>query len=106
MGAKAPYLKELMEKKWMYKGNLGILAVDNQIEELKDYFTQNRPDDFLKFEQIHFGIAIAMVNEAKEMALMAEMNKEAAEPAHVEPEEAAEQETEEPKKQRGRPKKE
>lgn len=91
-------------KKWMYKGNIGVLAINHEIDELKDYFTQNRPEDLTKFEQVHFGVAIAMVKEAQAMALIAEMNKE---PEQEEQKtEEAQPEQEEQKKQRGRPKKE
>jgi hypothetical protein len=66
-------------KKWMYLGNLGLLAKDHEIDQLKDYFTQTAPDDFLKFEEIHFGKAIAMVNEAKEKVLIEEMKEQSKE---------------------------
>lgn len=86
----------------MYKGNLGVLAVDEQIEELKDYFTQTRPDDFLKFEHIHFGKARSMINEAKEQSLLAELNEEK-EP-EIEEQKIEESEIETQEKKRGRPK--
>ena len=63
----------------MYKGNLGLLAKDHEIEQLKEYFTQSRPESFEKFEEIHFGIAIDMVNKAKELAMLDQMQKDAEE---------------------------
>lgn len=60
----------------MYKGNLGVLAVDNQIEELQDYFNQRRPEDFLKFEQITFSTAKKMITEVQIATLTATMESE------------------------------
>ena len=53
-------------KKWMYKGNYGVLAVGEQIEALKDYFNQTRPDDLSKHKHITFAVAYSMIKTAKE----------------------------------------
>ena len=54
-----------MEKKWFYLGNMGVLAVGDQIDQLKDY-CKSRPDDLTKFEQVPFHALRDMINEAKE----------------------------------------
>ena len=54
-------------KKWMYKGNSGLLAVDGQIEILKDYFDQKRPDSLKDFKNISFTEASKMIKEVKSL---------------------------------------
>lgn len=70
----------------MYKGNLGVNAVGDQIDILKDHFNQDFPEDAKLYKKITFSAAKKMIEEAKEVV-----------------EEMAEQKK--PKK-RGRPKKE
>jgi hypothetical protein len=52
--------------KWMYKANVGVLAVDGQIEALKDYFDQDKAEDPKQFRHITYHQAISMIGEAKE----------------------------------------
>jgi len=83
-------------KKWMYKGNSGLLAVDEQIEILKDYFDQKRPDSLKDFKRITYTEASKMIREAKKIVSDEIIQEQV---------EAVIEETAKPKK-RGRPKKE
>ena len=59
----------------MYKGNYGVLAVGGEIEELKDYFDQEKVEDGKQFVHISFHQARTMIHKAKEMAKESENEK-------------------------------
>ncbi len=82
----------------MYKGNLGVNAVGDQIDILKDHFNQNRPDDARFYKKITFSRAVKMIEEAKAKTVQQEES--------VEETETVQQVSENKPKKRGRPKKE
>ncbi len=62
-------------KKWCYIGNKGVLAVGDQIEQLKDH-CNDRPDDLLKFESVPFHVLRDLIQEAKDFVKAEEPKEE------------------------------
>jgi len=54
-----------MEKKWFYIGNMGCLAIGDQIDLLKEHCTQTGPEDPKKFESVPFHVLRNMIERAK-----------------------------------------
>jgi len=73
-GLVAPFFKELMEQKWFYLGNKGVLAKGDQIKQLENHCNE-RPEDYSKFERVPFNTLRDLIQEAKDFVKAKEEEK-------------------------------